>query len=103
MPVYNSYILFKVTWETKFFWISLGLSIVSGLLNGMNADGGNMAFSAIATIISLAIVVIGVILFHKLSKAFGHGIGFTVGLCLLNPIFMLILAFGNSEYKGANQ
>lgn len=40
---------------------------------------------------------------HKLSKAFGHGIGFTLGLIFLSPIFMLILGFGNSQYIGKKQ
>lgn len=35
----------------------------------------------------------------SLAKAFGKGTGFTVGLILLNTIFMLILAFGDSEYQ----
>lgn len=37
----------------------------------------------------------------KLAKAFGKGAGFGVGLFLLSPIFMLILAFDNSKYQGA--
>ena len=36
----------------------------------------------------------------KLSKSFGHGAGFTVGLVFLNPIFKLILGFGSSQYVG---
>ncbi|NZA37287.1 DUF5684 domain-containing protein [Eubacterium callanderi] len=37
---------------------------------------------------------------HKLSKAFGHGAGYTIGLLLLRPVFILILGFGSAEYKG---
>ena len=37
---------------------------------------------------------------YKLSKAFGHGVGFTVGLFFLRPIFLLILGFGGSVYLG---
>lgn len=35
-----------------------------------------------------------------LSKAFGKSAGFAVGLVLLNPVFMAILAFGNATYQG---
>ena len=35
----------------------------------------------------------------KLAKAFGKGDGFAVGLILLNTIFIMILAFGSSEYQ----
>ena len=34
---------------------------------------------------------------NRVSKAFGHGAGFTVGLVFLNFIFILILAFSKSE------
>ncbi len=45
-------------------------------------------------------IVISIIVTHRLSKAFGHGVGFTLGLLFLSPIFIPILAFGSSEYKG---
>ena len=45
-------------------------------------------------------VIIGIILLNDLSTSFGHGIGFTLGLIFLAPIFFLILAFGGSEYRG---
>jgi hypothetical protein len=45
-------------------------------------------------------IVIGIILLNDLSTSFGHGIGFTLGLIFLSPIFILILAFGGSQYRG---
>ncbi len=36
---------------------------------------------------------------HGISKSFGHGTGFTVGLVLLPFIFQLVLGFGSSKYK----
>jgi len=38
--------------------------------------------------------------YNLLSKSFGKSEGFTVGLVLLNPIFMCILAFGDAVYLG---
>lgn len=35
-----------------------------------------------------------------LATAFGKGIGFTIGLLLLAPIFLLILGFGDAQYGG---
>jgi len=46
-------------------------------------------------------VVISLILTHDLSRAFGKGIGFTLGLIFLGPIFILLLAFGPAQYVGA--
>jgi len=45
-------------------------------------------------------VVISLILTHDLSRAFGKGIGFTLGLIFLGPIFILLLAFGPAQYVG---
>jgi hypothetical protein len=45
-------------------------------------------------------IIFGLIFIHELSKAFGHGIGFTLGLIFLSFIFIPILAFGGSKYAG---
>jgi len=37
---------------------------------------------------------------NLLSKSFGKGTGFTLGLIFLTPIFILILAFDSSVYLG---
>lgn len=44
-------------------------------------------------------IVILVIMYNELSKSFGHGVGFTVGLIFLNIIFAMILGFGSSQYQ----
>jgi hypothetical protein len=43
-------------------------------------------------------IVIYIIVLHGISKAFGYGAGFTVGLVLLGFIFFPILAFGDAKY-----
>ena len=45
-------------------------------------------------------VVIMIIMYSDLSKSFGKGAGFTVGLVFLQPIFVLILGFGDAKYLG---
>jgi len=45
-------------------------------------------------------IVIFIIVMNDLSKSFGHGTGFTIGLIFLSWIFMMILAFGSSTYGG---
>ena len=37
---------------------------------------------------------------NLLSISFGKGVGFTLGLLFLSPIFYPILAFSNAEYRG---
>lgn len=84
IPVYNIYSLYKISWKTNMFWALLVLELLS----------------FVGWICSVAGLVIGIMGLHKVSKAFGHGAGFTLGLIFLNPIFLLILGFGSSQYLG---
>lgn len=45
-------------------------------------------------------IVILIMMLNDLSKSFGHGVGFTLGLLFLSIIFIYILAFGSSTYRG---
>jgi len=38
--------------------------------------------------------------YNLLSKSFGKGVGFTLGLVFLGPIFWAILGFGSATYQG---
>lgn len=95
IPLYNTYTQYKLTWAPVWFFVFAGcvcLNIFFGSIEG--------AASYVGSIATLVSGVISIISNHKLSTAFGHGIGFTIGLILLNPIFMLILGFGDSQYQG---
>lgn len=96
IPVYNSYILFKISWSTVIFWITLVIGFVTGILVNMD----NTVATVIVSLLSIVTLVISIMQCYKLSKAFGHGVGFTLGLIFFSPIFMLILAFGSSQYVG---
>ena len=41
-----------------------------------------------------------IILLNELSKLFGKGVGYTLGLIFLPFIFLPVLAFGSAEYQG---
>lgn len=45
-------------------------------------------------------IIFSIMQASRLSKAFGKGTGFALGLFFLNPIFLLILGFGDSKYIG---
>ncbi len=82
VPFYNMYILFKISWG-----------------NGLMAL---ILLSAIIPILGwIACMVIMIMTYIKLAKAFGKGGGFACGLIFLNTIFMCILAFDkNIHYIG---
>ena len=43
--------------------------------------------------------VVIIMIYHELSKAFGKGVGFTIGMIFLSIIFFPILAFGSATYQ----
>lgn len=98
IPIYNTYIMFKLVWNTKMFWYLLGVSFGLGFIGGLAGEG--------TTLYNIAIICAGIyelvmyiILFNRLSKSFGHGTGFTLGLIFLPNIFTLILGFNKDTYK----
>lgn len=57
----------------------------------------------ILLLIPLVNYIIIIIVMNNLSKVFGKGIGFTVGLIFLPFIFFPILGFGDATYEGADE
>jgi hypothetical protein len=49
---------------------------------------------------SIALLVVAIVVLNDISRSFGRGGGFTVGLVLLGPIFWYILWLGDSQYRG---
>lgn len=74
IPIYNQYVMFDIAWGNGLLFLLL--------------------------FIPLAQFIVMIILYVKLSQAFGYGAGFAVGLIFLPIIFFPILAFGNSRYIG---
>ncbi|WP_237037532.1 DUF5684 domain-containing protein [Mediannikoviicoccus vaginalis] len=74
IPLYNLYVLFKITWGSGMKFLLLLIPIVN-----------------IIILIKTQI---------KLAKSFGKGGGFVAGLILLTPIFYAILGFGDAKYMG---
>ncbi len=115
IPVYSSYVIYKLVWKTSMFWWSLVVGIVTVITGGvffgaiLAAGGGasTMAVGGAALIAMLVLlaaaiisVVINIILYVKMARAYGYGGGFAVGLILVNTVFILILGLGNAEYVG---
>lgn len=74
VPFYNNYVLFKITMGNGWLFLLMFVPLVN--------------------------IVMSFMVIFKLAKVFGHGIGFGFGLLFLQVIFLLILAFGSSEYEG---
>lgn len=74
IPIYNFYILFKITWGSGWLFLLALIPFVN--------------------------VVIYIVTEYKLAKVFGKGIGTTLGLIFFPSIFQLILGFGKAQYRG---
>lgn len=75
VPIYNLVVFLRIVGRPTWWLILL-------LIPGINA-------------------IIGILLYLDLAKVFGQGTGFAVGLILLSPIFLAILAFGDAKYVEA--
>ena len=74
IPIWNTYILYKITWGSGIYFLLL--------------------------LIPIANIVVSIVTCYKLAKAFRHGVAFTLGLIFFPWIFSLILGFGSDEYQG---
>ena len=103
IPIYNSYVLYKISWRPLWFWLNILIAFIYGFVGQLANSSTSGTFFAILTIIFyVALFVLYVMFLVKISRSFGHGIGFAIGLLFLYPIFILMLGYGKSEYKGAD-
>jgi hypothetical protein len=57
----------------------------------------------ILSLVPFVNIIAAWVLCMELAKKFGKSEGFGIGLFLLTPIFMAILAFGDAEYEGGRR
>jgi len=81
IPIYNIIVLLRIA-GLPWYWVFTPLVAIIPIL-------GWIAYLAWVVWIH-----------HRISTRFGQGVGFTIGLTLLAPIFWLILGFGDSKYVG---
>lgn len=108
VPFYNSYVFYRMTWGNGWMFL-LPTVLIFGYVFGLvflmlSGFAGEAVLTIIMTILAIgcgiASIVINIVTLHKLSKSFGHGVGFTLGLLFLSVIFYIILGFGSSQYVG---
>ena len=102
IPIYNVYLTFKIAGIKSWFWITFCATLVQGIISGI--AGPESTVTTITYIISIIIDLVAYILFcGKMSKAFGKGTGFAIGMFFFPNIFTLILGFGSAEYQGIEE
>ncbi len=98
IPFYNLYIQYKISWSGGWFFLFLVCSIAGAALASFT--GAAYVIGVILALIAFIVMIVGS---YKLSKAFGHGVPFTIGILFLSPIFIMILGFGKSEYQNPQE
>ena len=81
IPIYNLIVLLRIA-GLAWYWVFAPLVVIVPLL-------GLIAYLAWIVWVH-----------HRISTRFGQGVGFTIGLTFLGPIFWLILGFGSAKYVG---
>ena len=105
IPIYSDWKMFDIVWKTKYFWLSIGLSVIYGILMYLTHNVFVTGFLTILlTVFRLVVLLLTCMLEYffcrHLAHSYGKGDGFTFGLFFLYPIFILILGLGNSRFVG---
>lgn len=105
IPFYNFYTQLKLTWKTSIFWIILVCILVGpvlGVILIITEEEALVVLGVLAIIGGMiAAIVLSIISYVKLGKAYGKSSGFCVGLVFLSLIFQCIMAFDeNTTYIG---
>lgn len=121
IPFCNIYVYLKILNLKNWFWFMLALDVLllvsciackfdlylvmTGDANQVEAYLNSYDFGANPMVIisfvlfTVYSIILSILSAYRLSKVFGHGIGFTIGNLFLPEIFWLILGFGKSKYN----
>ena len=100
VPFYNVFAQCDIADSRPLFWVNLALSfIASAVVAPLIEEEELFSFGVILYFLFLIVELIMLVIFaRRLARNFGKGGWFTLGLVLLNPIFIMILGFGKAEY-----
>lgn len=105
IPIYSDWKMFDIVWKTKYFWLSIGLSVIYGILMYLIQNVFVTGFLMILlTVFRLVVLFLTCMLEYffcrHIAFSYGKSTGFALGLFFLYPIFILILGLGNSRFVG---
>lgn len=96
IPFYNEYLLFKMVSMTSGCFIKWGCLLLYEVVSVTIKEGALLDMLQLA--LPSTAFVMTVMLYHKLSRAFGHGIGYTIGILFLPFIFVPLIGVGRDRY-----
>ena len=65
-----------------------------------SASDSGFLINSIVSIAGLTVTILNIALNYHIAKAFGYGVGFTIGLTIIPTAFYIILGFSSDQYLG---
>ena len=104
IPFYSEYLCYDIVWDGQIYILLMCgtlLSLLVGCLVALFDPVAGFVTACVPGVLLTAMQMIAyVMLQFRYARAFGRSDGFAIGLLLLNPVFMAILAFGECRYLG---
>ena len=102
IPFYNEYTETKLAWSGRVYFIILALSL--GMVLASVFMDRTSGISGTIWLIFYGICIAGGLIYNikkcsRLSKCFGKGNLFALGLIVIPPLFRLLLGYGDEQYR----
>lgn len=98
IPIYSDYVIFRNVWKPIYFIALIVVNVLAAYVS--YSQGGGDTSSYLLNLLHCASFILVFLENIKLSRSFGHGYLFGLGLLIFNPLFTMILGFGSSIYLG---
>ena len=89
IPVFNSYILFKMLWKTKYFYISFGVSASLTLISRLIPKSNMLLFllqTLLLVVAGIVLITYDIVLYTKLARRYNKPDKFVYGMFFLPPV-----------------
>ena len=96
IPFYNIYIMYKIAGYKNWFWYTLIIAIVGGLIAGFVPNYS----SYISGATSIITWIMSIIVYFNFARKYGWGVFTSILFVLFTGICLLFLGFGGCKYQG---
>ncbi len=99
IPFVNIYTEFKLCWKgNRGILLIIALMVANGI--SQPAAEGPTGLMVVAGIAAVVAIYLQIVESHKLAKAFGKGMGYTLILIIFDRLGRIVLGFGSARYIG---
>lgn len=94
IPFYGDYVMCDIVFGKGFYFLILAIPSILAAYQRANESEE----SALVSFLTFVAAVFSMVMYYRLAGVFNRSPGFGVGLALLTPIFLMILAFDRSAF-----